>query len=87
MTLITYIVTVMKCVADATQTTDQRTRRNEGEHREWNTEGHAVRSIVANAFWVTDRKSMVCFGASHSKKHLTQDRDVWFVVICGGSNS
>ena len=46
MTLITNIVTVMKCVAGATQTTEQRTRRNEGKHRERGTEGHQV-SIVA----------------------------------------
>ena len=63
---ITYMVTVIKCVAGAAQTTEQRTRRNEGEHRE-GTEGHQVRSIVSLILWDTWTKDGVFWSITPSK--------------------
>ena len=58
MTLVTYIVTVMKCVAGATQITEQRTRGNDGKHRR-GTEEHQVRSIEALLFGYRQQKDGV----------------------------
>ena len=53
MILITYMVTVIKCVAGAAQTTEQRTRRNEGENREGVQRDIKRVSTVALLLWGT----------------------------------
>ena len=85
MILITYVVTVIKCVASSTQTTEnapEERRRTPGNVAE----GHHVRSTVAFLLWDKFKND----GVSWSITLLTtsdQESNILFVVMHGRSNS